>query len=116
MASATRIKDCQFAVIDVETTGLFPRKNDRIVEVAVVTVTGRGEVLGEYATLLNPGRDLGPVDIHGIRGSDVVSAPRFQDVAGDLVDRLSGSVVAGHNLRFDLDFVAVAVASGLGAL
>ena len=106
MVSATRIRDCQFAVIDVETTGLFPRKHDRIVEVAVVTITGRGEILEQYASLLNPGRDLGPVDIHGIHGSDVVSAPRFEDIAGDLVDRLSGSVVAGHNIRFDLDFVA----------
>ena len=103
--SAARIKDCQFAVIDVETTGLFPRTHDRIIEIAVVTITGCGEIVEEYASLLNPGRDLGPVDIHGIRGSDVVSAPRFEDVAGDLADRLSGSVVAGHNLRFDLDFV-----------
>jgi DNA polymerase-3 subunit epsilon len=46
------------------------------------------------------------VDIHGIHGSDVASAPRFEDIAGDLVDRLSGCVVAGHNIRFDLDFVA----------
>jgi len=106
MASGRTIKDSQFAVIDVETTGLFPRKHDRIVEVAVVTITGRGEILEQYASLLNPGRDLGPVDIHGIHGSDVASAPRFEDIAGDLVDRLSGCVVAGHNIRFDLDFVA----------
>jgi DNA polymerase-3 subunit epsilon len=106
MASGRTIKDCQFAVVDVETTGLFPRKYDRIVEVAVVTVTADGEVLDEYSSLINPGRDLGPVDIHGIRGSDVASAPRFEDIAGDLVDRLSGCVVAGHNIRFDLDFVA----------
>ena len=110
MSSATRIKDCQFAVIDVETTGLFPRKHDRIVEVAVVTVTGRGETLGEYVSLVNPGRDLGPTDIHGIQGSDVVSAPRFEDIAGDIVDRLSGRVVAGHNVRFDLGFVAAEIA------
>jgi DNA polymerase-3 subunit epsilon len=106
MASARAIRDSQFAVVDVETTGLFPRKHDRIVEVAVVTVTADGEVLDEYASLINPGRDLGPVEIHGIRGSDVASAPRFEDIAGDLADRLSGSVVAGHNVRFDVDFLA----------
>lgn len=105
IAGSKTIKSSQFAVIDVETTGLFPRKHDRIIEIAVVTVTGCGETIEEYASLLNPGRDLGPTDIHGIRGSDVISAPRFEDVAGDLADRLSGSVVAGHNVRFDLDFV-----------
>jgi len=106
MASVRAVKDSQFAVVDVETTGLFPRKYDRIIEIAVVTITGRGEILEEYGSLVNPGRDLGPVDIHGIRGSDVVSAPRFEDVAGDLVDRLAGSVLAGHNVRFDLGFLA----------
>ena len=109
MVSTRTIRDSQFVVIDVETTGLFPRKYDRIIEIAVVTVTGCGKVVEEYASLVNPGRDLGPTDIHGIQGSDVVSAPRFEDIAGDIVDRLSGKVVAGHNVRFDLDFVAAEI-------
>ena len=100
MVSSRTIKDCHFAVVDVETTGLFPAKHDRIIEIAVVTVTGSGEIIEEYVSLLNPGRDLGPVDIHGIRGADVVSAPRFEDIAGDVVDRLSGNMLAGHNVRY----------------
>ncbi|WP_370651806.1 exonuclease domain-containing protein [Microbacterium sp.] len=35
-----------FAVIDLETTGLFPERHDRIVEVAVVHVSPEGVVEG----------------------------------------------------------------------
>ena len=57
----------EFAVIDVETTGLFPGRLDRVVEVAVVRATGDGEILDEFETLVNPGRDLGPSSLHGTR-------------------------------------------------
>ncbi|WP_133804195.1 3'-5' exonuclease [Kribbella caucasensis] len=47
----------------------------------------------------------GPTHIHGIRGADVLDAPRFIDIAGDVADLLTGSVVVAHNARFDLGFV-----------
>jgi len=47
-----------YAVVDLETTGLFPGGNDRIVEVGVVLVSPAVEVVGTWETLLNPGRDL----------------------------------------------------------
>ena len=36
-----------FAVIDFETTGLFPSRHDRVVEVAVVHVDPTGEITGQ---------------------------------------------------------------------
>jgi ATP-dependent Lhr-like helicase len=94
-----------FAVIDVETTGFSPRLHDRVLEVAVVRTAPDGTVEDSWVTLLNPERDLGPTHVHGLRGADIVDAPRFLDVAGDLADRLDGAVVVAHNLRFDLGFV-----------
>jgi DNA polymerase-3 subunit epsilon len=38
-----------YAVVDVETTGLFPGGHDRIVEIAVVQVSPRGEVEASWA-------------------------------------------------------------------
>lgn len=95
-----------FAVLDVETTGVLPR-TDRVVEVAVVRMDGTGRRLGEFATLVNPERDVGDTYLHGISATDVVSAPRFRDVLGDVVALLSGAVVVGHNVRFDLRFLDV---------
>ena len=94
-----------FAVIDVETTGLFPRRSDRIVELAMLRLSHKGEVLDEYATLINPKRDIGPTWIHGITAGDVRNAPTFSDVAGDILDKIKGAVLVAHNARFDKGFM-----------
>src|SRR6185295_16860142 len=88
-----------------ETTGFSPWLHDRIVEVAVVRIDPARGILDEYVTLVNPERDIGRTDIHGICASDVRDAPRWQDVAGDVGARLQGTVMAAHNLRFDLGFI-----------
>ncbi len=94
-----------YAVVDLETTGLFPGGSDRIVEVAVVHVAPDGTPEGSWTTLLNPGRDLGPQHIHGIAAADVVRAPRFEQVAATLADLLDGRVFVAHNASFDMRFV-----------
>lgn len=99
----------EFAVIDIETTGLFPNAHDRIVEIAVVRANGAGAILDEYVTLVNPGRDLGATHIHGLQAADVLAAPRFEDVAGDVVDRLSERPVAAHNALFDAGFISAEI-------
>ncbi|EAR24893.1 DNA polymerase III subunit epsilon [marine actinobacterium PHSC20C1] len=94
-----------FAVIDFETTGLFAGGHDRVVEVAVVHLDAQGTVEGRWETLVNPGRDLGPQRIHQIRASDIVDAPAFEHIAGQLVDLLEGRVLVAHNASFDLKFL-----------
>lgn len=49
-----------YAVVDLETTGLFPGGQDRIIEIAVVLTDRTGEVEETWCTLVNPERDLGP--------------------------------------------------------
>ncbi len=93
-----------FAVLDVETTG-FAARTDRIVEIAVIRLGADGRRLGAYATLLDPGRDVGPTHVHGISATDVLAAPRFGDVLGDLAEMLRGAIVVGHNVQFDLGFL-----------
>jgi DNA polymerase III epsilon subunit-like protein len=102
-----------FAVLDLETTGLSPR-TDRIVEVAVVRLDARSAVVSEFCTLVNPERDIGPTRIHGLRASDVATAPRFADIAGVLLSQLAGHLPVGHNVQFDLRFLDAELAR-LGA-
>jgi DNA polymerase-3 subunit epsilon len=101
---ASDLEETCFAVLDVETTGFLPR-TDRVVEVAVVRVRGDGTVEGQYSTLINPERDVGASHVHGITATDVVEAPRFAEVLGDLAPLLAGAVVVGHNVGFDLRFL-----------
>ncbi len=97
--------DVEFAVVDVETTGFSPAKNDRVVEIAIVRLDNRGRVLDEYVTLVNPRRDAGPTHIHGISARQLRLAPEFTDVVGDVLQRLAGAVFTAHNVRFDMTFV-----------
>jgi DNA polymerase III subunit epsilon len=95
-----------YSVVDVETTGLHPGWHHRIVEVAVVELDRAGRFVGEWCTLVNPDRDLGPQHIHGITAAEARDSPRFADIAGDLGSRLAGRMVVGHNVSFDLRFLA----------
>lgn len=95
-----------YTVIDVETTGLSPERHDRVVEVGVVYVSEYGDIQDSWSTLVNPGRDVGPTRIHGIRASDIVGAPTFDQLAPYLLRAVAGRTLVAHNAPFDLRFVA----------
>ena len=78
-----------------------------MLEVAVVVLDGRTlETVDEFDTLLNPMRDVGRSDIHGIKQSMLAAAPAFEEVVAGLARRIDGTVLVGHNLRFDTGFLA----------
>lgn len=87
------------AVVDVETTGLY--NADRVLEIGIVTLDRSGTVVDRFETLLNPSRDVGPTWIHQITASMIAEAPRFDDVAHHISERLDGAIVCAHNLPFD---------------
>ena len=89
--------DAPFAVVGLATTGFDPDGGDRIVEIAIARVDDRGAILDEYTTLVDPGRDVGPVFVHGISNIDVREAPTFADIAGEILDRLDSAVVVLHD-------------------
>lgn len=98
-----------FAVLDFETTGLCPSW-DRVVEVAIVRTDATGRVIDDWSTLLDPERPVRGTQIHGITSTSVRGAPRFADVAGEMVERLAGRVLVAHNAKFDLAFLRAELA------
>ena len=100
-------KDVTFAAIDLETTGLLPPTH-RVCEVAAVRFRGDGIVLDEYATLIDPQRQISPdaAECNNIAVEDIKGAPTFAQVWSDLLRMLSGSVVVAHNLPFEDTFLA----------
>ena len=95
-----------YTVIDVETTGLSPTTHDRVVEIAVVYVSDSGAIQDRWSTLVNPQRDVGRTDIHGISATDVYDAPTFSEIAPYVLRAINGRVVTAHNAAFDLRFLA----------
>jgi len=94
-----------WALVDVETSGLIARR-DRVLSVAVVTIGPDGEQTGEFSTLLNPGCDPGPVEVHGLTAERLQGAPTFDQVAGRIGAILQDRVLVAHNAQFDYDFLA----------
>ncbi|MDO8303707.1 MAG: 3'-5' exonuclease, partial [Sedimentisphaerales bacterium] len=95
----------EFAITDVETTGLFPERSDRVLEIAIIRINHDGAKLKEYTTLINPMRDVGPTEIHGVRARDLKEAPTFDEIAGDVASVLAGAVIVAHNAVFDVRFL-----------
>jgi DNA polymerase-3 subunit epsilon len=100
-----------FAVVDLETTGFSPLVGDRVVEIGIVRIAGDGCTVDEYATLVNPLRDVGPTHVHGITQEDVAHAPTFAEVVGDVLSRLAGVIFVAHNARYDRDFLSAELSS-----
>lgn len=94
-------------VFDLETTGTS-RRVDRIVEIAII----RREVSGEektYRSLVNPGISIPPevIAVHGIDDAAVKDAPRFEQIADEVLGFFAGADIVGYNvLHFDLPFLA----------
>ena len=93
-----------FVTFDFETTGLSP-KNDRIIEIGLVRTSPSGRVVGEFSTLVNPRRDVGPTHIHGISAGEVLLAPGFEEIAGAIADLMNDGVLVAHNAAFDRRFL-----------
>lgn len=94
-----------YAVIDLETTGLWTGWQHRVVEVAIVQLDEVGRVTHEWCTLVNPERDMGPQGVHGISAAEARRAPTFDQVSGRIVELLRGRVAVAHNLSFDAGFL-----------
>ncbi len=102
-----RLKDIPLAVVDVETTGASPRFGDRVTEVGIARYE-QGVGRTDYAWLVDPGKPIPPgiVRLTGITDEMVTGQPTFADRLGDIAAGLRDAVVIGHNVRFDLGFIA----------
>ena len=94
-----------FAILDIETTGGSP-KTEKITEIAIFFHDGE-KVVDEWNTLLNPEKSI-PYFITGLTGITnemVADAPRFFEVAKELVERTENYTIVGHNVNFDYSFI-----------
>ena len=95
----------KYAVIDIETTGGMP-KRDRITEIAVVLFDGE-KIINSFQSLVNPERSIPSqiTRITGITNDMVADAPRFYEIAKDIIDITEAAIFVAHNVRFDYNFI-----------
>ena len=99
-----------FVVVDLETTG-GASGADAITEIGAVKVRA-GEVLGEFATLVDPGVPINPYVsvLTGITDRMVAAAPSLDSVLPSFLEFASGAVLVAHNAPFDIGFLKTACA------
>ena len=78
-----------FVVVDVETSGFDPAAA-RVLSVAALTITADGSTENSWYTLLNPGVDPGPTNIHGLTPTMLAGQPCYADIAEHLAPLLRG--------------------------
>ena len=95
----------EYVVLDVETTGLQASRQ-RIIEIALVRMA-HGHVVERWESLCQPGRRV-PAYITKLTGIDderLDDAPAFGEVVDQVLERLDGAVIVGHNVAFDISFL-----------
>lgn len=103
----------RFAVVDVETTN--GGGDPRIIEIGVCLVED-GRRVGEWASLVNPGRTI-PYwvrQLTGITDATVRTAPPFDELVPRLLDELEEAILVGHHARFDVSCLNAEVSRLLG--
>lgn len=94
-------------VLDTETTGLSPKKGDRIVEIGCVEMVDRKLTGQHFHRYINPERHIPDevIAVHGIDNDKVKDSPKFRDVAVELWTWLEGAELIIHNAAFDMGFL-----------
>lgn len=89
--------------IDVETTGLDPRRDALVAAAAMPFV--RGAPQPGLVTLVNPGRGIPPAStaVHGITDPDVADAPSVPEALRLVDAACAGWLLVGHDVAFDLE-------------
>ncbi len=98
----------RYVVLDVETTGLYPRFGDRICEIGLVLAQG-DQIEATYSSLVNPQRPIsaGASAVNGLSDEMLADAPLFAEIADEILARLEKRVFICHNAPFDLGFLVM---------
>ena len=97
-------QDAPLVALDLEGTGGQDKEHEAILDIAIVPLTaGRPSLAGSYTTLINPGRPISrsPWISPGLTNATLADAPALADVAPELITRLSGKLIVGHNIGVD---------------
>lgn len=91
----------QYVIVDVETTGGSP-KQSKITEIAMFKYDGES-IIDEFSSLINPEQPIPEfiVRLTGITNKMVEKAPKFYEIARNILDFCEGCVFVAHNVGFD---------------
>lgn len=92
-----------FSIIDVETTG-YPK--NKITDISIFSTDGKS-IIKEFHSLVNPSTTI-PRNITrltGISDETVKDAPKFFEIAKQVLDNTKDSIFVAHNVNFDFNVI-----------
>ncbi|MBO5141627.1 MAG: 3'-5' exonuclease [Clostridia bacterium] len=95
-----------YVLVDIETTGLSPQKDD-IIEIGAIKVKDN-KIVDTYSSLINIGRKV-PSYITNLTGitTDMLESDgkNVCDVLQEFVNFTGDNIIVGHNVNFDINFI-----------
>lgn len=95
-----------YVLVDIETTGLSPQKDD-IIEIGAIKVKNN-EIVDTYSSLINIGRNVPShiTKLTGITTEMITSEGKAPcDVLKEFIDFAGENIIVGHNVNFDINFI-----------
>ena len=106
-------------ILDTETTGLDPKRGDRLIEIGCIELFNRIPTGREYHCFINPERDV-PSEaqaVHGLSTDFLKDKPLFRKVARDFLQFIADDTLVIHNAQFDIGFLNFELErAGLGSI
>lgn len=110
-AGATPWREGRYCAVDLELTGLDPRRDEIVAFGAVPIEDGRAQLGGARYALVRPSGPLSEsaIRVHGLRAADLEQAPPLGDALGELLEAMSGRVLVAHVASVERAFLGAAL-------
>lgn len=96
----------RFVAFDIETTGLYPARGDRIIEVGAISLEDN-KPAQLFHSFINSGRKItnAAQKVHGINQDMLVNQPQPEEALKRFHSFISKSTLIAHNADFDIRFL-----------
>jgi len=103
--SPIELKDANYVVLDLETTGLSSRF-DKIIEFGAVKMKN-GQEIGRIDILINPEMELSSftTNLTHITNEMLKNQPTIKEAFPQILDFIKDSILVAHNAEFDIPFL-----------
>ena len=100
------MKNIRFVVFDVETTGLWSVRGDRVIEIGALAIEG-STIIDEFSTLIYTDRAISreAQKIHGITQEMLAGKQKPDEVMPEFAEFIRDSILVAHNAKFDVGFI-----------
>ncbi len=100
-----KLEDTEYAVLDIETTGLSFR-TEKITEIGIIKIKN-GKEIGRFECFVNPEKTIPEevVNITHITDDMVKDAETIDKVIPKMIEFLGDAVIVAHNAGFDVGFL-----------